>query len=253
MIQVSKQDINQLDIADWATVPLKDLAKLAKETHKLSRFSTWLLPQLVAWFGTWQVYPNGREMVVKNCTSNQQRALYRLAMCTRSTLLANQVKTPEYGQLTPLILLGLKRSQGIPYEHWRNYPELERVLEPELYNALADQTQPEISVERLLELQNIGLTIKSSTVDPNKVGTLNRAESHYGLTGLQGTELAQLDKIAQMIVCQTWLAHPQNRRETMILDLSNWDYMPKPLVAWQPVAKPSKTLSLSIHDEPIFS
>lgn len=244
MIQITKQDINQLDIGSWANLPQAEFDELVKRVHKLSRFSTWLLPQLVAYFGTWQLYDNGREMVTKNCVTNQQRALYRLAMTTRSNILDNQVKNPEYGQLTPLILLGFKRHRGINYEHWRDYPGLDWILEPKLYTAVVNQAKLDISTDRLLELQTIGLTIKSSTVDPSKIGTLNKAESHHGLNGLQGTELDCLDKLTQMLLCQTWLAHPQNRRETMILNPHNWDSMPQPLVEWQPVASVQKVTSL---------
>jgi hypothetical protein len=236
MIQITKQDLVQLDIGDWANLPQAELDEQVKRVHKLSRFSTWLLPQLVAHFGTWQIYDNGREMVTKNCVTNQQRAFYRLAMTTRSNILDNQVKNPEYGQLTPLILLGFKRHRGISYENWRDYPGLDWILEPKLYTAVVNQAKLDISTERLLELQTIGLTIKSSTVDPSKIGTLHKASSAYGLNGLQGTELDGLDKLTQMLLCQTWLAHPQNRRETMILDPNNWDSMPQPLVEWQPVA-----------------
>lgn len=240
MIQITKQDINQLDIGDWANLPQTEFDEQVKRVHKFGRFSTWLLPQLVAYFGTWQIYDSGREMVTKNCVTNQQRALYRLAMTTRSNLLDNQIKNPEYGQLTPLILLGFKRHRGINYEHWRNYSGLDYILEPKLYTAVVNQAKLNISTDRLLELQTIGLTIKSSTVDASKVGTLHKADSHYGLNGLQGTELDGLDKLTQMLLCQTWLAHPQNRRETMILDPYNWDSMPPTLVEWQPVTSIAK-------------
>lgn len=240
MMQILKQELGQLDIASWANLPQTEFDTLAKDKHKFGRFSTWLLPQLVAWFGTWQLADSGREIVVKNCKTDHDKALYRLAMTTRSNILDNQVKNPDYGQLTPLVLLGFRRSQGINYEHWRDYPGLEYILEPKLLMAVQDKL-PDISVERLLELQTIGLTIKSST-KPEKIGTLQKADSYHGLYGLQGTEIAHLDKTAQMIVCQTWLAHPKNRRETMILDLNNWDNVPQPLVPWQTVSAPAKKL-----------
>jgi len=242
MIQINKQELTALDLSHWAHLPLSEIAALAKE-EKLSNFSTWLLPQLVAWFGTWKIYSSGRETVIKNCTTKQQQAWYKLSQIRRSCLVEPQTKHPDYGQLTPLILLGFRRSQNVSYEYWRNFPELNKLLEPELYTAVVDQPPLDLSHQRLVELQTQGLTIKSG---PQR-GQVRPADSTYRLSGLQGTEIGHLDQITQMIVCQTWLAHPKNRRETMILDLHNWDRMPQPLVeAWTvPELKFKKTLAVS--------
>jgi hypothetical protein len=51
------------------------------------------------------------------------------------------------------------------------------------------------------------------------------------LTGVQDTELGGLPKLTQTILTQCWLAHPESRTPYMILDLENWDNMPKPLVS----------------------
>lgn len=240
MMQVRKQQLTELDISSWATVPLDELETLAT-TNKLHRFSSWLLPQLVAHFGTWQPHDNIREMVLANCTTNHQRALYRLAMISRSCLLAKQVAEPEYAQLTPLILCGLKTYKNIPYEHWRHKKDLELILEPKLLAAVADQPQLDISQQRLLELQNIGLTIMTG----RRSGQLNNPSTHYGLNRLAGTELAGVNKLTQMLLCQTWLAHPQNRHHNMILNPHNWDQMPQPLIAWQPLGGLGTTTKIS--------
>ena len=52
--------------------------------------------------------------------------------------------------------------------------------------------------------------------------------STWQLYGIQDTEIGNYPKLQQTILTQCWLAHPQLRRETMILDPNNWDLMPKP-------------------------
>jgi hypothetical protein len=64
-MQINKQDLQQLDIAHWADLSLSTLEERAR-SENLGRFSSWLLPQLVAHFGTWQVYPTIKETVLAN-------------------------------------------------------------------------------------------------------------------------------------------------------------------------------------------
>jgi len=242
MLQIAKQDINCLPIAHWSKLNLTELDVVVRE-NKLNRFSSWLLPQLVAQFGTWKVYDTCRETVLNNCVTDLQRAQYRLTKLTRSALLAKQVAQPEYGQLTPLVMLGLRRAQGIPYEHWRHYSDLEWFFDPKLLVA-ATTKPPTLTTERLLELQRQGLITQTG----ESAGELKNAETTYGLTGLKGTELDGVDKLQQMMLCQTWLAHPKHRRETMILDPNNWDVMPKPLIDTQVFEQPPTTTKQKLLD-----
>jgi hypothetical protein len=224
MLQIHKQDINELPIAHWSKLSLTELDQVVRE-NKLDRFSSWLLPQLVAQFGTWKVYGTCKETVLNNCATDLQRAQYRLTQLTRSALLSKQVAQPEYGQLTPLVMLGLRRAQGIPYEHWRHYSDLEWFFDAKLFIA-ATTKPPTLTTSRLLELQQQGLITQGGET----AGKVKNSETTYGLSGLKGTELDGVDKLQQMMLCQTWLAHPKRRRETMILDPNNWDVMPKPLI-----------------------
>jgi hypothetical protein len=80
---------------------------------------------------------------------------------------------------------------------------------------------------RLLEIQKQGLTTKSGKT----AGSMKPARSTWSLTGIQDTELGQLPKLTQTILTQCWLAHPELRTPYMILDLENWDNLPKPLVS----------------------
>ena len=236
MIQITKQDINQLDIGHWADLSLSTLEEHAR-SENLGRFGGWLLPQLVAHFGTWRLHTTIKETVLANTENPYNRTLYHLAMITRSALVPKQILEPEYAQLTPLILCGFKRYKGIDYEHWRDQENLNWILEPKLYEAVVNQPKLDLEESRLLELQNQALTIKTSRI-VDKIGTQHKASSHYRLSGLMGTELERLPLLYQHMLLQTWLAHPQHRKSTMILNPHNWDSMPKPLVEWQPIVEP---------------
>jgi len=222
---IQKQQLNSLDIADWSELSDEDFSSCV-ESANLSNYSSWLLPQLVAHFGNWQKAATGLETVVNNCQTKHQRSLYRLARVRRSLLIKNQTKQPEYGQLTPLILLGFRRNQNFSYESWRGYTGLEWLVEPDLLQTMHSQ-QPQLTVARILEIREQGLTYRSGTY----VGTQRNPLSTWQLYGIQDTEFGDLPKLQQAQLAQIWLAHPKHRRETMVLTSSNWDEMPPPIIS----------------------
>ena len=152
--------------------------------------------------------------------------LFRSCMLRRSQLIKNQTQNPEYAQLTPLILLGLKRHQGFSYEQLRDFSGLNYLLEPQLYEALVLDELPQLSRDRLLQIRHQGLVYMTG----KQAGQTRQAESTWKLYGIQGTELGNIPALAQTILAQIWLAHPKHRRSTMILDLNDWDNMPEPLI-----------------------
>jgi len=235
---IRKQDIYQLEIEHWLELG-DDQFELQVEAANLHNFSTWLLPQLVAHFGRWRLHSTGQETVVKNCVSTLDKVLWRLSRVRRSLLVKNQTRQPEYGQLTPLILLGFKRSQGYSYEQFREFQDIKWLLEPPLLEALSVT----ISVpqkNRLLEIRDQGLIYRSG----KNSGTRRNPETTWQLYGIQDTELGGYPKLLQTILTQCWLAHPKNRRETMILDPLDWDLMPEPLIdvdVVKPVVADTKT------------
>lgn len=229
-----KNNIYELDLAPLANLDQQEFL-LAVNELKLVNYSSWLLPQLVAHFGRWQVHNTCRETVVKNCQTLLDQTLYRLTRIRRSYLIKNQTQQPEYAQLTPLVMLGLRQHHNIPYSHWQTCGDYNWILEPELYQALSNPIA-KLNVEQLLQIRQQGLQIKSGP----KTGTTKPAESTWRLLGITDTLLGNQTPLFSSIVCQIWLAHPKHRRSTMILDPYNWDQMPKPLVDWQPV-KPQET------------
>jgi len=235
---IRKQDINQLEIEHWLELP-EDLLEREIENANLHNYSTWLLPQLTAHFGRWRLYASGKETVVKNCTTALDKVLYRISRVRRSLLIKNQIKQPEYGQYTPLILLGLKRSQGYNYEQFREYNELKWLLEPHLLEILTKDIQVP-QKNRLLEIRDQGLIYRTG----KNAGSRRNPESTWQLYSIQDTELGGYPKLLQTMLTQCWLAHPKHRRETMILDPLDWDLMPEPLIdvdVVKPVVADTKT------------
>lgn len=229
-----KQDIRELPLQTLAKKNLQEV-ELWCEQHQLPHLYTWTLAQAVAHFGTWRlVKRDGVIDCVETLKQNIQedlwaQGLWKLTRIKRSNLLVSQVKAPEYGAFTPLILAGFKRMQNVQYEQWRDATGLEHVLEPNLYEAvvLEDYGCCNLGSARLLEIRDQGLTIMSGA----KIGQRKSAESTWSLTGIKNTELGGIPKLTQTMLTQCWLAHPKHRTHLMILDPQNWDRMPEPLIS----------------------
>jgi hypothetical protein len=238
MLQIKKQDIEYLDLQDIVKLQDKQL-NLWAEDNKLNRFESWILPQLVANFGRWQVEydPSGCIDVLAtlklNCSDPKQQELWKLTRIKRSLLVTKQIANPKYSSLTPLILMGLKLYQNISYQSWHGLNNLQWILEPELMAAV-DVVYDSLGSDRLLEIREQGLTQRSGT----KAGQQKPAESTWSLTGIQATEIGHLPKLTQSMLCQIWLAHPKHRDPYMILDPKNWDNMPQPLIQYDVFKKP---------------
>jgi hypothetical protein len=231
-----KQELHSIDFGDAETLSVEAFETWCDQMN-LSHLHGWLLPQLVAWYGSWTlVYDDLGSIdclatIKKNCSDEKSRAFYMLSRIKRSVLVATQTKFPDYATLTPLILMGQKRMRGVNYESWKTAKDLSWILEPRLFEAvmLSDedlQVCGGLGSDRLLEIQTQGLTTKSGKT----AGQMKPAKSTWSLTGIQDTEIAHLPKITQTILAQCWLAHPELRTPYMILDLQNWDNVPSPLV-----------------------
>ena len=229
---IRKQSLDALELDHLADLPPEDFSRAVDQLN-LQVYSSWLLPQLVAHFGSWKLQQCGKTTVKYNCRSKHSIVLYRLCMLRRSQLIKNQTQNPDYAQLTPLILLGLKRHQGFSYEQLRDFSGLNYLLEPQLYEALVLDELPQLSRDRLLQIRHQGLVYMTG----KQAGQTRQAESTWKLYGIQGTELGNIPALAQTILAQIWLAHPKHRRTTMILDLNDWDNMPEPLIEGEVLPK----------------
>lgn len=222
---IRRQDIKLLEIDHLEKQTNKEIEAWVINNN-LCNHASWFLPQLVNHFGTWRLYRDGKTTVAENCHSSWSRAIYRISRVKRSLLIRTQTKLPQYGQLTPLLLLGFKRYQGFSYEQFREFVGLEWLLEPDLYTQIILPNQINIPTSRILEIRAQGLTNKSG----QRIGTVKNAESTWTLTGIKDTELGNYPKLVQTMVAQIWLAHPKHRCGDMILDPNDWDNMPQPLV-----------------------
>jgi len=230
-----KQEIHSLDFTGCEHLDVQGWETWA-ESMNLSHLHQWLLPQLVAWYGSWTLVLDDKSnydclaTVKLNCQDPKSQAFYMLSRIKRSLLVPIMTKAPDYGTLTPLILMGLKRMQGINYETFRSSSGLQYLLEPRLLDAVVlPSTDLEVvdglGSNRLLEIQKQGLTTKSGKT----AGSIKPARSTWSLSGIQDTEIGHLPKLTQTILTQCWLAHPELRTPYMMLDLQNWDTMPQPL------------------------
>ena len=237
MIQTKKQDILDLDLSD--IIKLEEIQlNLWADDNKLNRYESWLLPQLVANFGRWELKFSDNKIdplktIKHNCSDPKQQQLWKLTRIKRSKLIGKQISIPKYSSLTPLILAGFKQYQGVQYSSWHGLENLHYIIEPELHWAIhVDYCS--LGSDRLLEIRNQGLTQRSGA----KTGQQKPAESTWSLTGIQDTEIGHLPKLTQSMLCQIWLAHPKHRDPLMILDPKNWDLMPDPLITHEVFKKP---------------
>lgn len=236
-----KQTLDELNLGELSTLAELDFLE-AIEKLKLYNHHSWLLPQLVQHFSTWKILADGKSTVLYNCQTPQQRGLYRLTRIVRSALLKAQNKHSEYSQLVPIILLAHKRYNGRSYESWRNYPGLEWILEPELYQAVT-AVAPQCSREELLEITTTGLT----TLD----GKPKNPVSTHKLTGVdKDHKFYNLPRLLIVQLCQIWLAHPTIRHEAMILDHNNWDSIPQPLIDVEVLANKSQPKNKPLEQVP---
>lgn len=248
MLTLKSHDIKDFPFELYANLNDSQLEDLAK-THYLTAHNSWMLPQIAAHYGGWKLVVSelGRvnpiESAKQNITTPWHMGLWRV--CTklkRGSLVKSQVN-PEfasYSALVPLILMGVKKYQGVNYSHWdithksqlidKNLleamcwrPEIEAGEEGELRSGLANFG---IRKERLLELRQQGLTVKQG----KSAGIAKNPTSAWCLRGMQNTELADVPKLVGTMLTQIWVAHPSLRTEYMILDPQNWDTMPEPLL-----------------------
>ena len=230
-----KQELHSIDLSPTYGKSVESFETWAT-SMELSHLSTWLLPQLVAYYGSWTLVYTGDRIdclatIKHNCPCDQTRAFYTLSRIKRSILVSNQTRSPDYATLTPLILMGQKRMRGVSYEAWRTAKDLSWMLEPRLLEAVMLDSEIVAAVcnlgsERLIEIRDQGLLARTGV----KAGQMKPAKSTWSLTGIQDTELGSLPKLTQTILTQCWLAHPESRTSYMILDLQDWDSMPQPLV-----------------------
>jgi hypothetical protein len=142
-------------------------------------------------------------------------------------------ESAPYGKLTPLFMYAYKLYKNIPYSEWER-EEVEFVVEKDLANAMVTEL-PELSKEELFKYKKEALMVKSG----DKQGQSRSSVTTFLMYPTGGSPLYPLNSLSRAMLCQTWLAHPDNRMDMMILDPDDWDYMPDTLVQNKVIKEPS--------------
>lgn len=230
---------NELKLVPFELYKSLDEAELVKqaEEHQLNLLQQWLLPQILAYFGTWQVVPHKstgfldpKATARQNITTDWELGLWRVCTQLKRGLLVKTQSSElgrHYSQLVPLILAGLKQHRGIKYKQWSS-AGLASLVHQELVEVMTYEGEClNLGSEELLEIREMGLTIRSGA----RAGQLHKPQSLWKLSGLQATSFYGTPPLLATVLCQTWVAHPSLRTHLMVLDPRDWDRMPKPLVS----------------------
>jgi hypothetical protein len=234
MLKLKSNELKLVPFEAYHDLNQEDLLKQAEE-HQLNLYGLWMLPQISAYFGTWQAVPletgllDPKATARYNIKNSWDIGLWRVVtQLKRGALVKTQSSEwgRNYSQLVPLILAGQKRHQGIAYQRWE-LEGLDSLVHKELLEVMQYSGDClSLGSDRLIEIRNFGLTARTGV----KSGQQNKPTSQWKLHGLQATPFAGAPTLLSTIMCQIWVAHPSLRTELMILDPENWDQMPKPLV-----------------------
>lgn len=261
MFKLTSNDIKDFPFQDYAKLNPSQCEDLAKSQY-ITAYNSWMLPQIAAHYGSWTlVWRDGKVDSVatakKNIVTPWHIGLWKV--CTylkRGSLVKSQIN-PEfasYSALVPLILMGVKKFQGVLYKHWditsdtflvdKNLREA-MFWQPDMsrddHNLRSHELCYGLGSEELLALQRQGLFVRSGP----KAGTSLKPTSAWCLRGMRGTGIDKAPKLVGTMLTQIWVAHPSLRTEYMILDPNDWDWMPPPLVTtelFKPETKPSKVV-----------
>ena len=154
--------------------------------------------------------------------------LYRFLMVEpRGLIVTGTQYTSEYrsySALVPLIMSAHKVMNDIPYSSWSK-DGLRVIVNPQLADAMLDTPETSFSKEELISFRNEGLVILTG----NKQGEMRSPKTTHKLYGLSDPYFRTFSPLAQVMLTQIWVAHPDNRTNLMVLDPNDWDVMPEPL------------------------
>lgn len=250
-------DIKDFPFQDYCGLNDTEMEELA-ERHNLRVHNSWMLPQMLAFFGSFEVSRklgstdryDPKLLGKKNIgTDPWKTGIWKVATKLRRSALVKAQNNPQYAgysALVPLVLAGLKKFQNINYAQW-DRDGLEHMVDKGLYEAMTCNVPPDLTVAEILEAREIGLTVKSGT----KMGTVQNPLSAWKLTGVQNTALAGLPALATTMLAQIWVAHPSLRSKYMVLDPVNWDNIPEPLITSDIAGSNTKAVKhMVVNDNP---
>lgn len=201
--------------------------------YGLQLHTDWMMEQIVTLLGNMPVEKNENGLIsgkkfIKNFNTPWLRGIYYLnKINTKSSYLHLQYKSPskEYGALVPLVLYAQRLTKSIPYSAW-DRDEIHYVVHADLCEAMLADPH-EFSKEQILAIRHEGLTVKSGASE----GETKSALTNHKLTGVKDPEWNELPALAQVMLAQIWMAHPDAKTKYMILDPYNWDRMPAAIMS----------------------
>lgn len=261
MFKLKTQHIKDFPFQEYAQIAEPEGQGALAKSHNLSAFNSWMLPQISAHYGAWELVYSGNKIDPKataklNAGSDLwELGLWRvLTQLRRGDLVKSQLKDANYSALVPIILASVKKFQGVKYSSWNiepNCPLVDKNLldamlwrNDELYEVVADEETPgttrmalALGSDELLAIREQGLTIKTGS----RAGTVQKPTSSWCLKGIGDTVLGTAPKLVSTMLAQIWVAHPSIRTEYMILDPYDWDHMPSPIATAEVFAEEFKS------------
>lgn len=144
-------------------------------------------------------------------------AIYRYLITEpRGNIIGTASEYMEYCALVPLYMSAFKKYKDIPYSEW-DKTNLEYTIDKGLLEAMLAFVPAEITDDMLIEYRTHN--------------TYNNLPAHK-TTAIKATKEPMFDslpRLAKIMLCQVWVAHPSRRNKYMILAPYDWDDMPEPL------------------------
>ena len=205
------------------------------EGLKYGDLSTTILPELMTLIGNLPTKLNENGLISGNAfiewfsKSPINRGIYVFLMLdTRSAYLTQQYKgtARTFSSLVPLIPYAIRLVRGVPYTAW-DPKEIRQVVNNDLADAMLFDLDPKPTRDDILEGREQGLTFASG----KDVGKMRNPVTSFKLFATAGTCFEKTPHLWQVMTSQIWVAHPENRSKYMVLDPTNWDRVPPPLVS----------------------
>lgn len=151
-----------------------------------------------------------------------------LTTSPRGSIIAGRATSAEmlpYAANVPLFLAAYKKFSNIKYSEW-DVESLKWVTDDTLYQMMSSPFDREYTREELLELRDLGSTIKSGV----KNGTIKNPISTTSISKTGDAVFDALPRMTKIVLCQVWVAHPSFWHDYMILDPKSWDTKPEKLI-----------------------
>jgi hypothetical protein len=222
-ILITKKDILNIPFQSFTELETAtEITEFVKENKAFKANWTWIMPQILAFYGSWNLVRGENGLIDPKATSKENiksewdLGLWKfITRANPSSYITKQANKDgsKYGTLTPIILAGSKFSKNIPYKEWDISRDCKLISE-RLLDAMFSQLR--VSMEDILEYRSNALKDKS-------------AVSTWNPLAHSGTPFSVCSSLARVMYIQSWLAHPSLRDSLMILDPNDWDNMPEPI------------------------